>query len=178
MAWCLFLILNRWEQVEWKYLLLLFLALATSRLIYSLWWSRNPFNNTLPNELIHHARQLAGRAEVISLLHFNQEMFMLLVMPLVAATAGFIVTKKEYSVEKANRQLQDLTALLYLAVAVLVPNTFVIVTKLLWAASLLAQGKDSEGAMVQQLALALGLNFGVAYTLFLAAVYRPGGSRG
>lgn len=164
-----------WCDVDWLHVLsLVGLTFVTAFVTYVLWFSSlQPFEHTLPNALTAHAIAITDREGLALVAMGIQYLVIIVAIPLVAMTSGFIIAKGVAESTAREQQLNDLTTLLFLTAALVVLFMFMLCADLLWVGSLLAQGKDSEGALVQQLALAMSMNFGVFFACLLAALHIP-----
>lgn len=173
--WRCLLLIIKWhadvglERAEVLIQLTIFVAYVIWRLFFQL----NPFADTLVNSLTAEARLTIDRPGADDLDLYLQLAVFVFVMPLVAMTSGFIVAKDLKGLAVLDDQLDDLTSLLFPAAILAVLFMVMQGIPLFWAASLLPQGKDSEGALVQQLAVSLSINFGFFAALLLAALHVP-----
>jgi hypothetical protein len=136
---------------------------------YALWFVFNPLEHVLTNAL-------SDKADAIMGLDEHQDALTVATLSaiwLIAMTSGFIVVGKASEANAVQVQLDRLTVLLYLAAVVLVLYMLVLGASTFAAASLLAQSKEGTSKLVQQLALTEALNFGVFWSLFLAAMHYP-----
>jgi hypothetical protein len=171
---CLYLIRKLWRDIKWtQKACLIGLACIAAGLTYALWFAMNPFAGTLPTALVEHALVITDRQGPADWDFYLQCAVVLVAIPLVAMTSGFIVASEVEQPAARKEQLNELTTLLILTAALVVFFMFMLGATVLWSASLLPQGKDSEGALVQQLALAMSVNFGVFFALLLAALHIP-----
>ena len=169
-VYCVGVIYQSWRNTPRKHRVALFVTVGIiAEVNYMLWFSLNPLENVLSNTLTEKANAILGLNEPLEIL----TLLTLCSIWLTAMTSGFIVAQEASDLMVVQVQLDRLTVLLYLVAAVLICYMFVLAGSVFSAGSLLAQGTDTYGALVRDLALAEALNFGVFWTLLLAAIHYP-----
>jgi hypothetical protein len=167
-AFCFGLIYRLWNRTARKHRIGLFITVAcVAEINYILWFCVNPLEDVLTNTLRQQADSIMALDEPLTALILAT----LIAIWLIAMTSGFIVASEAANAKEVQDQLNHLTVLLFLAAAVLTLFMCMLGASTLSAASLL--GKDGPSDLVRQLALAESLNFGVFWSLFLAAIHYP-----
>jgi hypothetical protein len=169
-VYCLREIYRLWCRTHVTQRVALFVAVAiVAEVHYALWFTWNPIANVVSSTLGERADALMGLNDPMTALMLAT----LTALWLIAMTSGFIVATAATAARAVQEELDQLTVLLYLAAAVVVLFMFALGADTFSVAALLAQGKESTGRLVQELALVQSLNFGVFWSLFLAAMHYP-----